>query len=161
MNEKKIPAEAIEILPFQPSRIFVCFDGSEHSKRALNIAISMGYKYSSGVIVSHAVPLPIDGYGLGEAYYAWDQYEKSAKKRLETLIEPYSETAKRMGVNLRINYLGGTVSLVESLLKSSIEEKADLIIMGSRGVGGFRGLLIGSVSQGVASHSSIPVMIVK
>lgn len=161
MNEKKSPAEAVEIIPFQPSRLLICFDGSEHSKRALNTAISMGYKYGSEVIVTHAVPLPVDGYGLGDAYYAWDQYEMSARGRLEKMVEPFAEAARRMGVNLRINFLGGTVSIVETLIESSVKEKADLIVMGSRGVGGFRGLLIGSVSQGVASHSSIPVMIVK
>lgn len=161
MTEKKDPSEVIEIVPFQPEKVFVCFDGSEHSKRALNSAISLSYKYGSEVIVTHAVPLPVDGYGLGDPYYAWEQYEKSARERFEKMVEPYGEAARRMGVRLRINFLGGTVSIVESLLESAVQEKADIIVMGSRGVGGFRGLMIGSVSQGVTSHSKIPVMIVK
>ena len=39
-------------------------------------------------------------------------------------------------------------------------ESADLLVLGSRGLGGFRGLLLGSISQQCAHHASCPVVIV-
>lgn len=161
MNEKVEPDQAIGITTFEPARIYVCFDGSDHSRRALNTAISMAQKYNASITVAHAVPLPTNGYGLGDAFYGWDEFEKSAGERFSRILKPYIETAAKMGVEIRKHFIGGTISVVESLLDGSVQDHAELIIMGSRGVGGFRGLLIGSVSQGIASHSTIPVMIVK
>lgn len=161
MNEEEESKEVLQLVPFEPRRIFVCFDGSDNSKRALNAAISMASRYSAMVIATHAVPLPLNGYGLGEPYYDWELFEKSARNRIQKLLNPYLKAAEKLGVNIRANFLGGTISIIESLLESSERESADIIVMGSRGLGGFRGLLIGSVSQGIASHSKVPVMIIK
>ena len=162
MGEKEEEKEQPPVIvQFIPARILVCFDGSDNSLRALNLAISMASMYRSHVLITHAVPLPTNGFGLGEPYYDWDTFEKSARKRIEKISQPFIETASRMGVTVSLNFLGGTVSVAESLLSSSDAERADLIIMGSRGIGGFRGLLIGSVSQAVTAHSRVPVLVVK
>lgn len=46
-------------------------------------------------------------------------------------------------------------------MRVAAEEHSDLIIMGSRGLGLFKGALIGSVSQKVVEESPIPVMVIK
>lgn len=161
MSTEEQKEHAATFAMFEPTRLFVCFDGSEHSIRALTTAISMAFKFNAQVSVAHAVPLPLNGYGLGEPYYDWDSFEKSAKQRIEKQLHPFAEAARKMGVILTSVFLGGTVSIAESLITSSEKERADMIVMGSRGIGGFRGLMMGSVSQAVAAHSKIPVMIVK
>ena len=54
-----------------------------------------------------------------------------------------------------------TGNIAQAILKTAEAENADMIVMGSRGLGLFKGALIGSVSQKVVEESKIPVMVVK
>lgn len=54
-----------------------------------------------------------------------------------------------------------TGNIPKAILKVATECGSDMIIMGSRGLGLFKGALIGSVSQKVVEESTIPVMVVK
>lgn len=54
-----------------------------------------------------------------------------------------------------------TGNIAKAILKVAETEKSDMIIMGSRGLGLFKGALIGSVSQKVVEDSKIPVMVIK
>ncbi|AEC00132.1 MULTISPECIES: universal stress protein [Selenomonas] len=54
-----------------------------------------------------------------------------------------------------------TGNVPKAILKIADSEKSDMIIMGSRGLGLFKGALIGSVSQKVVEESKVPVMVVK
>ena len=54
-----------------------------------------------------------------------------------------------------------TGNIPKAILKVADAEKSDLIIMGSRGLGLFKGALIGRVSQKVVEESQIPVMVIK
>ena len=51
--------------------------------------------------------------------------------------------------------------IYKAILKVADAEKSDMIIMGSRGLGLFKGALLGSVSQKVVEHAKIPVMVIK
>ncbi|MBR1580872.1 MAG: universal stress protein [Selenomonadaceae bacterium] len=51
--------------------------------------------------------------------------------------------------------------IYKAILKVAEAEGSDMIIMGSRGLGLFKGALLGSVSQKVVEHSKIPVMVIK
>ncbi|HJW19057.1 MAG TPA: universal stress protein, partial [Candidatus Nitrosotalea sp.] len=52
-------------------------------------------------------------------------------------------------------------SITDSLVSYAESHSIDLIVMGSRGFGGFKKLLLGSVASGVSQHSKCPVLIVK
>ena len=54
-----------------------------------------------------------------------------------------------------------TGSIPKAILRVAEQEGSDMIIMGSRGLGLFKGALIGSVSQKVVEESKVPVMVVK
>ena len=54
-----------------------------------------------------------------------------------------------------------TGNVPKAILKIADSEKSDMIIMGSRGLGLFKGALIGSVSRKVVEESKVPVMVVK
>ena len=54
-----------------------------------------------------------------------------------------------------------TGNIAKAILKVAAGEKSDIIIMGSRGLGLFKGALIGSVSQKVVEESPVPVLVIK
>ena len=54
-----------------------------------------------------------------------------------------------------------TGSISKAILKIADAEKSDMIVMGSRGLGLFKGAILGSVSQKVVEDSKIPVMVIK
>ena len=54
-----------------------------------------------------------------------------------------------------------TGDIHKAILRVAESEKSDIIIMGSRGLGLFKGALMGSVSQKVVEESKIPVMVIK
>jgi nucleotide-binding universal stress UspA family protein len=64
-------------------------------------------------------------------------------------------------VNVKTELPEGVSSVVETIINNADKEGADLIVVGTRGLDGFKKLLIGSVSSGVISHASCPVLIVR
>ena len=137
-------------------RIVVGVDGSETSRAALDWAIAEAHL--------HGVPV--------KAVYAWhDPYTGSALPFSPGLVDPtsYEAVARRIldaamaGVDeaelappaQRVVVRG---SAAQALVEAA--EPDDLLVVGSRGRGGFAGLLLGSVSQQVAHHSPCPVVIV-
>jgi len=146
---------------FSPESIVVAFDGSVPSERALRTAVSISKKYKSEITVVHSVAFPVGGYGTGEAYFDWDEYYSLAKKNIMKVLEPLMKEAKESGVEVKSLFTSGTTSVAESLLEECDKIKPDLIVMGSRGLGGFKSLLLGSVSNAVVAHAKIPVLIVK
>ena len=54
-----------------------------------------------------------------------------------------------------------TGSVVETIVNQAVKENVDLIIVGTRGLGGFKKLLLGSVSNGVVSHAHSPVLVIR
>ncbi|MGC8562732.1 MAG: universal stress protein [Thermoplasmata archaeon] len=144
---------------FAPKKIVVAFDASLHSIRALKAAISISEKYSSEITVIHCVEYPVVNYG--EVYYNWDEFYTADKRNINKASEPLMKDARKRKVKIEIVYTEGTTSVAESLLSESKKIKPDLIVMGSRGLGGFKSLLLGSVSSAVVTHSTVPVLIIK
>ncbi|ROR73394.1 universal stress protein [Bogoriella caseilytica] len=135
-------------------RIVVGVDGSDSARGALKRAISEARQWDAELSAVSAVPVPT-GAGL-----AW---LPAAVDRGDVL------TDVRAGLRLAIEAaLGDEVMDIRQLalegnpaaLMSEFSTAVDLIVVGSRGRGGFAGLLMGSTSQAVLHHAVCPVMVV-
>ncbi len=157
------------------ARILVGVDGSEHSKRALRWAIEEAQLRDARVTMVHAyeparVRSPYTySYSampgtltddLREQEREWrQQQEEQVRQHAESaaarILESVVDTPKRGQVETLVVPRDPADVLVE------LSRNADLLVMGSRGYGGFKGLLLGSVSQKCVSHSRCPVVILR
>ena len=136
----------------EPGRVVVGVDGSPASRAALETAFAEADRHGlsvHAVVAWESVPLddlpPLaDEAGL----------RRAAENRLDQMMIPMRED--HSGVEARGEVLTGTPR--EVLMDAA--EGARLLVVGSRGLGGFRGLLLGSVSQALVQHAPCPVVVV-
>jgi nucleotide-binding universal stress UspA family protein len=134
------------------------YDKSEAANRALEYAIDLAKKYNSFISIVSCVSLqvPTDPY-FGTAYL------ETTKLLREDAVNSISKLEPRLresNIPFKADVLE-VISITESLLSYAESHNVDLIIIGSRGLGGFKKLLLGSVASGVSQHSKCPVLIVK
>jgi nucleotide-binding universal stress UspA family protein len=140
------------------NKILVPYDGSEHSKRAFDYGLDIAKKYNSELIVVSCIliqeSLP-DSFAPDEDLMLQKQRESAAK--LLGVLELESDEAK-------VRYTGvilKTQSVTDSILSYAESNGIDIIIAGSKGLGGFKRLLLGSVADALVRYSRCPVLIVK
>jgi nucleotide-binding universal stress UspA family protein len=136
--------------------IVVGVDGSEGSVAALRFAVEEARIRSAELRVVSAWHVPPAVYGAEwtPAGVDIDEFRKLGEKELRESVEEAG--AGQAGVHVTPILREG--SPTDVLLEES--KGADLLIVGSRGIGGFKGLLLGSVSQQVAQHAECPVIVV-
>jgi nucleotide-binding universal stress UspA family protein len=138
--------------------IIVGIDGSGHSQRALEWAITEAAIRQAPLTVIH-VHEAIAGWYGGVASYP-DDPERTEKAR----VAAQAETDKVLAGLGEPRPESVTVTAVhgfpaDELIRASSD--ADMIVLGSRGAGGFARLLVGSVTAQVSAHAHCPVLIVR
>lgn len=148
-------AASSSTLPF--SKLLVPVDQSENANKALEYALKLAKLSKCEMMVLHVLTsIPYSEESYISIRELEDSLEKYANKYLDELV---NKVEKEHGIILKtLVRRGGPVSGIMDTVK---EEHIDLIVMGSRGLGGFKEMLLGSVSHGVISHAQVPVLIVK
>jgi nucleotide-binding universal stress UspA family protein len=140
-------------------KIVVGVDGSENGARALRWALDYAEHIGGRVIAAQAWSISALAYGGPGFVAAIDpsEYERGARESLERVV---AEVASRVpeGVEIEQRVLEGGAA--ETLIDLARDEGADLLVVGSRGRGGFAGLLLGSVSATLAHHTPCALAIV-
>lgn len=139
--------------------ILLPVDGSEHSKRAVKAAISIckGQKESKITLLTIQYSLPL---WIGELAFAYADAEAKLEMESHRLLSPIEQMLAAEGIDYQSQIIKSNSPAYEiySLAK---ERKYDLIVMGSRGLGKVKELLLGSVSHTVVQQAPCPVLIVK
>src|ERR1035441_1788083 len=129
-------------------RIVLGVDGSENADRAVEWAAIQADRTGS-LLEIHAA--------FGPDYVFLVPSEVQATTR--HWAEKAAELARRVAPQVRINCVTHEGSPTPALIEASTG--ADLLVVGCRGLGGFRGLLLGSVSQHCTRHARCPVAVVR
>jgi len=143
-------------------KILVPIDGSEQSTHAARIAVDIASKYESRVTLFHVAQIAADFSGMGN----WPEISSEVVKKIENewnrigqeILEKVSQEIKSSGIDVSIE-LGRGNAAVEICNKAEKDEY-DLIVIGSRGLGGVRATLLGSVSNRVSQMAGCPVLII-
>jgi nucleotide-binding universal stress UspA family protein len=135
-------------------RIVVGVDGSPWSRNALRWAVRQAAL--TGSVVDAVIAWHDRGSYVGYAWLIADTFDADlAAKTLSEAVD--STSAAGSAVTVRQRVMEGHAACV--LLGEA--HGADLLVVGSRGHGGFTGMLLGSVSQHCVRHSPCPVVIVR
>jgi nucleotide-binding universal stress UspA family protein len=137
--------------------IVVGVDGSESSRRALRFALDEARLRDSAVRVVGVWHVPVAAYG-GAMVAPDPALVRELEPQMARVLERALEEAGDAAAGLEVETVVREGAPVGMLLEQA--QDADLLVVGSRGLGGFRGLLLGSVSQQCAHHSPCPVVIV-
>jgi nucleotide-binding universal stress UspA family protein len=135
--------------------ILLAFDGSEHSRKAATLAGNLARQQPEATIWAACIVDPIPS-GIGEP-----NFSQLASERSMTGQQAIDEAIRLIGdgVDIRRELLFG--SAAESIITVAETRQCDLIVMGTRGLGALRGLLLGSQTQKVVSLTNCPVLLVK
>ena len=130
--------------------VVVGFDGSQHSLEALRWAA----RYARGV---GAVLRPVAAWSFsGSAeYVVHPDFERVAKENLEAASRVLRTEFHDVAVEPAVVHGSAASVLIDA------SHDADLLVVGTRGHGGFTGMLLGSVSQHCLHHAACPVVVVR
>ncbi len=142
--------------------ILVPTDFSKHAEYALEVAAQLAKKFNAQLHLLHVVELPVHAAtdvinmaptpsSLPEALF----YIKLAQQQFEKFKnKPYLK-------DLIVSEIVETNNVFRGITEATKKTNADLIVMGSEGASGFKEMFVGSNTEKVVRHSSIPVLVIK
>jgi nucleotide-binding universal stress UspA family protein len=157
LSHARVPVAVVRPLapprPVGRPRVVVGVDGSETSRRALLWAVEEGRRRQATVEAVHAWNVPYSG-ALYIPATATTTIEQAAIELLASAVAGVDTDGLPAPVVQTVACGSGGSVLVE------FADGADLVVVGSRGLGGFKGLLLGSVGHQVSHHAPCPVVVV-
>ena len=136
-------------------RILVPIDGSPSSYRGLRHAIDIAKKYNAEITLFHVIETP--EVVLGAEIPVPQSYFSRMEAKARELFSKREAELRSKGLNVKTMLVKGDA--IEEILRAS--KNFDLVVMGSKGIGGFRRFWLGSVASGVINHCTVPVLIVR
>ena len=150
-------------------KILVAIDGSEPSNHALEQAIEIATQFKAKLImiaVVQRVMIPIfpdEGFGGVPLSAAKDmaQYQDKMRVVYQTVLDEAQAKIKEDHPNLEVEVILKEGRPSATITDYAENDGADLIVMGSRGIGGYTGWILGSTSRRVVDSCTKPILIVK
>ena len=136
-------------------KILVAFDGSKHSEKGLDIAISLVKESKRSIVGLFVKPHSVESLRYGDVFS--EHQDEIMRKTFQTL----RERCEKNGVKFSTETRTGDVKTTIEKITNDDHMNIDMVIIGSRGRGSVKGALLGSVSKYILDKSDVPVLIVK
>ena len=134
-------------------------DGSELSEAAIRSGIQFAKSVNAKVLGLHVIT-PYSTLTVGPQMLTDNDelYAKNSRRYAEQYLSFLDETAKEAGVTCETVYVFAN-HVYEAIIRTAEEKGCDLILMASHGRKGVQGLLIGSETAKVLTHTKLPVLV--
>jgi nucleotide-binding universal stress UspA family protein len=160
-------SEEVTKMSIFPTRILLATDGSKEAELATKTAIDLAQKTGSELHVVHVfgtIPVGPPVYPeatdlQGEALEAQAEERISEQRAREVLDAEVGKVRSAGGTLVEAHLIEGRIA--PEIVALAEEIGAGLMVMGSRGRGGMRRALMGSVSDAVVRHAHCPVLVVR
>ena len=138
--------------------IIVGVDGSPGAHRALDWAMKEAATHHAHLTVVAVHEVPVNGWSGHPDILGADvaELEKTRRAAEEAVVKAATQLGESRPASVTLHAANGFPA--EELINASRE--ADLLVVGSRGVGGFTRLMMGSISNQVVHHAHCPVVVV-
>ena len=141
--------------------ILIPTDGSQLATKAIKAGIEMA-KEMGARVTGYCAQEPVPVHLYGEGYVADKQmtaeFERRTREYAEDCVEQVAAAAKARGVPFEPLVTKANLPY-RGIIEAAEERKCDVIFIASHGYRGLAGLLLGSVTQEVLTHSKIPVLV--
>jgi nucleotide-binding universal stress UspA family protein len=145
-------------------RILVSTDGSPLSRKAVRSAVDLAAATGAELVAFHVVPrYPTSYFEGGIAALSAEEVgrvEKHWADQAYAILDKVKDEAKAAGVKAR-TAIARADRVGEAVIAAARKHKCDLVVMASHGRRGIKRLLLGSETQHVLTHSSVPVLVLR
>ena len=144
-------------------RILVATDGSTLSKKAVRSAIELAGAVGAELVALYVVPrYPVSYFEGGVTISTQDvaRVEKEWHDKGQAVVDAVQKAAQGQGLAAKA-VVARSDLVAESILAAAKKHKCDLVVMASHGRKGIKRILLGSETQHVLTHSSIPVLVLR
>ena len=141
--------------------ILIPTDGSDLSKQAIHKAVELAKNLGAKVTFFHAAPdYPSTSHGAGELmeFMPPQQYAQLRDEQVREFLTDAEKTARTAGVSCAVESEVRNAPY-RGIVDAAARLHCDLIFMASHGRHGMSGVLLGSETQKVLTHSKLPVLV--
>ncbi len=147
------------------SKIVIPMDGSMNSIEAAYYALKMAEKYDSAVALVHVINIDPNLQLLGIYRLSYPETIRKTVEEARTEAQKWFteiiRDAEQKRIRIKSDIIDSPISVVAALVNYADQERADLIVIGTRGRSGISKMLLGSVASGVVTYAPCPVLIVR
>ena len=144
-------------------KILVTTDGSSLSKKAVRGAIGLAKSLNAQLIALHVVPRYPLSYFEGGLTISVQEVARTERQWADTgqaIVDGVVLQAKDAKVAAK-GFLAQSDRVAETILAAARKHKCDLVVMASHGRKGLKRVLMGSETQHVITHSTVPVLVLR
>ena len=144
-------------------RILVATDGSTLSKKAVNSAVELAALSGAELVAVKVTPRYPQSYFEGSLPLSATEVSKIEKQwtdAAQKVVDGVAKAAGAKGVSVKSVVVKSDI-VSDALISAAKKYKVDLIVMASHGRRGIKRLLLGSETQQVLTHASVPVLVLR
>lgn len=144
-------------------KLLVATDGSTLSKKAVRSAVELAASLEADLVALYVVPNYPVSYFEGGVTISTQEIARTEKQwadQGQAIVDAVKATAEARGLKAK-GIVARSNLVAEAILAAAKRNKCDLIVMASHGHRGLKRILLGSETQHVLTHSSVPVLVLR